>query len=292
MDAGVEWRAIESRLRAASRRKRRRASRERFVETAYWNPSVVTGKDGKARVTFKAPTALSAYRITARGVTGADTLAGQTTASLTVRKNFFVDLKSPELAHPGRQAAVHRAGPPHGRAREARPPAGHYAGGRDEVFPKTLELKQDGVDEVVFEPFEVPEGDSVRLTLTGTVGEVKDELVVEVPVRPWGVQVFASASGTGSDSTTVFVGLPAGRTYESPEMLITVSPTLERMLIELALGGVDLLGEPLVLDSWHALHCRRRPTRPPTAPPICWRRPRCSAICAMSAPPPRPKPSG
>ena len=53
-------------------------TRERFVETAYWNPLVVTGKDGKARVTFKAPTALSEYRITARGVTGADTLAGQT----------------------------------------------------------------------------------------------------------------------------------------------------------------------------------------------------------------------
>ena len=69
--------------------------RERFAETAYWNPLVVTGKDGKARVTFKAPTALSAYRITARGVTGADTLAGQTTSSLTVRKNFFVDLKFP-----------------------------------------------------------------------------------------------------------------------------------------------------------------------------------------------------
>src|SRR5262249_44006979 len=31
--------------------------RERFVETAYWNPSVVTGKDGKARVSFKAPAA-------------------------------------------------------------------------------------------------------------------------------------------------------------------------------------------------------------------------------------------
>ena len=36
--------------------------------------------------------------------------------------------------------------------------------------------------------------------------------------------------GHGSDDATVFVGLPAGRTYESPEMLIVVSPTLERML--------------------------------------------------------------
>src|SRR5262249_43556245 len=69
--------------------------RERFVETAYWNPGVVTGTDGKARVTFTAPRALSAYQITARGVTGSDTLVGQTTAELRVRKDFFVDLKVP-----------------------------------------------------------------------------------------------------------------------------------------------------------------------------------------------------
>ena len=88
--------------------------RERFVETAYWNPSVVTGKDGKARVTFKAPTALSEYRFTARGVTGADTLVGQTTAELTVRKDFFVDLKVPAALTQGDKprfiAQVHHTG--------------------------------------------------------------------------------------------------------------------------------------------------------------------------------------
>ena len=98
--------------------------REKYVETAYWNPAVVTDKDGKARITFKAPNALSEYRITARGVTGSDTLAGQTDTSLTVRKNFFVDLKVPAVAHPGRQAAIHRAGSPHGRQGPGRAPAG------------------------------------------------------------------------------------------------------------------------------------------------------------------------
>jgi tetratricopeptide (TPR) repeat protein len=210
--------------------------RERFAETAYWNPQVVTGKDGKAKLTFKAPTALSAYRITARGVTGADTLAGQTTATLTVRKNFFVDLKVPRSLTQGDKprfiARVHHTGVAGNLALRL----AIYAGGRDEVFPKAVELKQDGVDEVFFEPFEVPEGDSVRLTLTGSVGDLTDELVVDVPVRPWGVEVVASESGTSSESATVFVGLPAGRTYESPEMQIVLSPTLERMLIELALG--------------------------------------------------------
>ncbi len=73
--------------------------------------------------------------------------------------------------------------------------------------------------------------------------------MAEVPVRPWGVQVVASESGTGTDSSTVFVGLPAGRTYDNPEMLIVLSPTLERMLIELALGRCGVSAPIDVLSS-------------------------------------------
>ena len=40
-------------------------ARERFVETAYWNPSVVTGKDGKARVTLQGPD--GAFRVPDHG---------------------------------------------------------------------------------------------------------------------------------------------------------------------------------------------------------------------------------
>jgi tetratricopeptide (TPR) repeat protein len=212
------------------------ASRERFVETAYWNPMITTGKDGKTRVTFKAPSALSEYRITARGITGADTLAGQMTASLTVRKPFFVDLKTPASLTQGDKprfvAQIHHSGVVGQLALRL----SVYAGGRDEVYPRTIELTKDGIDEVMFEPFEVPDGDSIRLTLTGTVGNLSDQLTVEVPTRPWGVEVASSESGTSSESATVFVGLPAGRSYESPDMRILLSPTLERLLIELAVG--------------------------------------------------------
>ena len=114
----------------------RAAPRERFVETAYWNPSVVTGKDGKARVTFRAPTALSEYRITARGVTGSDTLVGQATADLTVRKNFFVDLKVPSAVTQGDKprfsAEVHHRGVAGTLALRL----AIYAGGREDVYPE------------------------------------------------------------------------------------------------------------------------------------------------------------
>jgi alpha-2-macroglobulin len=210
--------------------------RELFSETAYWNPAVVTGKDGKATVKFKAPMALSEYRFTARGVTGSDTLVGQASAALSVRKDFFVDLKVPATLSQGDKprfsAAVHHVG----IKGNADVKLSIYSGEREQVYPRTLDLKADGVEEILFEPFDVPDGESVRLTLTAKAGDASDELVIEVPIRPWGVQAFASASGTSSDDATVFVGLPPGRAYESPEMRIDVAPTLRRLLIELALG--------------------------------------------------------
>jgi TolA-binding protein len=235
---GLAFRSpLSSRLgRPASGRGESIQSRERFAETAYWNPSVVTGKDGKARITFKAPSALSEYRIMARGVTGAETLVGQTTSTLTVRKNFFVDLKAPAALAQGDKprfiGQVHHLG----LQGTVNLKLTVYAGGRDEVYPKTIEIEGDGVAEVLFEPFEVPDADSVRLTLTGALGEQTDELIVEIPIQPWGVQAYASVSGTSSDGTAAFVELPKGRTYESPQMVIVVSPTLERMIVELALG--------------------------------------------------------
>jgi alpha-2-macroglobulin len=210
--------------------------RQQFVETAYWNPSVVTDRDGKARVTFRAPMALSEYHFSSRGVTGAETLVGQATAELRVRKDFFVDLKLPSTLTQGDRprftAQVHHTGV----KGQAEVKLTVYSGGREQVYPKALDIQADGVAELIFEPYEVPDSESVRLTLSARLGESTDDLVSEVPIRPWGVQAFASASGTASDDATVFVGLPAGRTYESPEMLVVVSPTMRRLLIELALG--------------------------------------------------------
>ncbi len=222
----------------ADRKQDAEVNRERFVETAYWNPSVVTGADGKTTVRVKAPGAMSEYRFTARGVTGSDTLVGQTMAELVVRKDFFVDLKAPSALSQGDKprfiGQVHHVGV----AGEAAVTLTVYAGGRQDAFPKTLTLKGDGVDEILFDPITVPEGDEVRLTLKAQVGERSDELTVAVPVRPWGVQAFASASGTSSDDASVFVGLPAGRTYENPDMLVTISPSLRRMIVELALDEI------------------------------------------------------
>src|SRR5262249_14356846 len=149
-----------------------------------------------AKLAFKAPMALSEYRFTARGVTGADTLVGQSTADLAIKKDFFVDLKVPASLTQGDKprfvAEVHHAGGLKGDVTVSR---SAYADGRDQVFPKTLKIDSAGVSEVLFEPYEVPDAENLRLTISAKTGQVSDELVVEVPIRPWGVQSFASASG-------------------------------------------------------------------------------------------------
>jgi uncharacterized protein YfaS (alpha-2-macroglobulin family)/tetratricopeptide (TPR) repeat protein len=227
---------VERLLAAGKRDDGQSQPRQRFVETAYWNPSVVTDANGKAKLSFKAPEALSEYRISARGITGADTLVGEASSSLTVHKSFFVDLKTPGALTQGDKprflAQIHHQG----LAGKVALKLAVYAGGREEVYPKTVEVAGDGTDEIVFDEFEVAEGESLRLTLSGALGEAKDELALEIPIRPWGVQAVSSASGVRSDSGTAFLSLPKGRTYENPEMRIVLSPTLPRMLIEIALG--------------------------------------------------------
>ncbi|RUL89070.1 tetratricopeptide repeat protein [Tautonia sociabilis] len=224
-------------------------TREQFTETAYWNPSIVTGEDGTARVTITAPTALSRYRFTARGVTAADTLAGETTADLLVTQDFFVELRTPSILTEGDKprflARVHHSGVK-GRI-DVR--LSSYASGREQVDPKTIEVDGDGVTEVLFDPFEVPDAAEVELTLTARAGDRGDEIRATVPVRPWGVRAIASASGSSDDDATVFVELPAGRRYEAPEMLITLSSSTRRLLIELALGQQFWLGRPAADDA-------------------------------------------
>ena len=84
-----------------------------------------------------------------------------------MRKPFFVDLKAPAALTQGDKprflAQVHHSGVK--GALSLRLDA--YAGERTQVYPKMIELKGDGVEEVLFEPFEVPDGESVRLSLRG-----------------------------------------------------------------------------------------------------------------------------
>jgi len=73
--------------------------RSRFVPTAYWNPSVKTGPDGYARVSFKLPDNLTRFRLMAALSAGRRFGSGE--SSLTVSKPLMLRPSLPRLARPG-----------------------------------------------------------------------------------------------------------------------------------------------------------------------------------------------
>jgi hypothetical protein len=75
------------------------------AEAAYWNPAVVTGEDGQARVSFRLPDELTAWRVLAQGVT-VDTRVGTAATDLLVSQDLTARLALPPFLRTGDQLVV------------------------------------------------------------------------------------------------------------------------------------------------------------------------------------------
>jgi len=74
-------------------------------ETGYWNPAIVTGEHGQATVTFTVPERSTAWTLLAKGIT-TETLAGEATDGLVVKKDLFGEIKLPPAFTDGDEADV------------------------------------------------------------------------------------------------------------------------------------------------------------------------------------------
>ena len=74
--------------------------RKEFKDTAFWQPDVVTGGDGKATVSFKLPDNLTTWRATARAVTE-DTRVGSAVQKTLARKDVIMRLQMPRFLTEG-----------------------------------------------------------------------------------------------------------------------------------------------------------------------------------------------
>jgi hypothetical protein len=71
-----------------------------FKDTAYWNPSIKTGSDGKASVKFKLPDNLTTWTMAAVAATR-DSRVGQATKEITVTKDLIVRPILPNIMRVG-----------------------------------------------------------------------------------------------------------------------------------------------------------------------------------------------
>ncbi len=74
-------------------------------DTGYWNPAVVTGADGRAVLKVTVPERSTSWNLVAKGITQ-ETLAGESTGELVVKKDLFGELKLPMAFTDGDEAEV------------------------------------------------------------------------------------------------------------------------------------------------------------------------------------------
>ena len=79
--------------------------RKNLKDTAYWNPVVRTGADGKAAVNFPLPDNLTTWRVTCVGHT-ASTAVGKSTCNLVVTKDMVARLETPNFLVAGDTATI------------------------------------------------------------------------------------------------------------------------------------------------------------------------------------------
>lgn len=70
--------------------------REDFPDTAYWNPSLVTGADGRGQVTMTLPDSLTTWQVDVRGLT-LDTRVGQAQTQIVASKPLLIRPVTPRF---------------------------------------------------------------------------------------------------------------------------------------------------------------------------------------------------
>ena len=214
-------------------------------ETGYWNPAIATDKDGRATLKILMPDRATAWRLSAKGIT-ADTLAGETTSDLTVKKNLFGELKLPLAFTDGDEAellaTVHNDAVDKGPIEVVLKTT---IGGRSVEEKKTLDAGK-GIHEMPFklvlrrpdektQPGE-PANIEAAFELTVTAGAQRDVLRRAVPLLPYGMPVYATAGGSADADTTAWVELPANVPLDGASLEVHIGPTVERSLLDIVLA--------------------------------------------------------
>jgi len=215
-------------------------ARREVPEAGFWLPAIVTGDDGTAEVEVPMPGTTTKWRLTARGVS-VETLVGEASAGVVTRKEFFVTIKAPaslsERDNVRVLARIHNLSEAEGAAELTLTVRGGPALDHTLLERRaTARIDRQGGAEVLFEAFEVPPELGLEIRVSARLGDRMDAIARPVVVRPWGVELVDHGGGTARSDAAVGLELPADRPYRSRWLTVTVGPSLERAVIEMALG--------------------------------------------------------
>ncbi len=186
--------------------------------------------------------------MTSRGCT-VETLVGDATASVTTRKDFFVEIKSPASLQEGDKvrilARIHNLGQYEGAVdlKLILSGEGDNAAKVAELTQK-IQVKKQSSSEVLFDAVEVPAAVRLTVRVEAKAGALADSVARALHVRPWGLEFAAAAGGAATSDAAVSLELPADRQYRSRWMTISVGPSMQQAILDMAAGDY----RPMPLD--------------------------------------------
>ncbi|TEU13439.1 MAG: hypothetical protein E3J21_18660, partial [Anaerolineales bacterium] len=180
--------------------------RRRFPDTAYWNPAVMTDKDGKAQVSVELPDNLTTWRLGAKAIT-ADTQVGLTDVDVISTKDLLVRPVAPRFFVIGDEAEL----------------SAIVHNNSDKAIEAEVALKAEGVEvKGEAQTVEVPAHDKAKVSWSTVV---QNAAGLQIRQEQEEVKLLFSAEGGGL-SDAVEIVLPVYH-YSTPEVVATAGQVEE-----------------------------------------------------------------
>jgi len=197
--------------------------REDFRATAFWQPAITTGADGKATVSVKFPDTLTDWTATARAVTP-DTAVGTVTLNTQTKKNIIVRLQAPrffqEKDRVTLSAIVHNYLE---KPKDVRVTLRQSGLATSQAPVVTIRVPSGGEKRVDW-MCEVRQPGEVKVTVMAQTDEESDAMAKTYEALPHGVEKLLARSGSVGEPVAAPKGTELG---PSPAATTEVTQTLD-----------------------------------------------------------------
>ena len=213
--------------------------RKEFRDTAFWEPSAVTGNDGRATVKFRVPDNLTTWRATARGVTS-DTKVGLSRSKVISRKDVILRLETPRFLTQGDTVTL--SGIVHNYLKQAKSTRISIAvNGAQLIGPaqKTVTINQQGEHRVDWQ-ISAPQTGPITLLAKALTNTESDAVELTLEVVPRGLHETRTEKWMTSDDSAEHqfsLEIPANADMNSRRLRIEVAPSIAGTLF----GALDYL---------------------------------------------------
>lgn len=211
--------------------------RQDFRSTAYWQPTIVTNKEGKAQIRVKFPDSLTTWRATARTISK-QTAVGNITHETKTNKDVIIRLQAPrfftERDEVVLSANVHNYTDEPQKIKVLIDAQGLNVVDEAEVW---VDIDAQGERRVDWKAQALEQG-TAKITVSAQATQDADAMVKSYPVIPHGIEKFIAESlvvkshQPGTSEQSFILDLPSERIEESTSLQIKLSPSIAATMLD------------------------------------------------------------